>query len=163
MEVGVTVAVCLPTVLTPRKSKLRPSLSLHPANSSYYGALLGVRVNNMHQTESSLVHQTTHSASYRFPLAPFTWGMDVSLSRKWTPESWWRYRHLENPLTTPSSQRSLVDLPQGSEWDSNTRIRRQWRVGILEDFLEEENVENWAEKRVSLGQALYVDHDLYSS
>ena len=89
--------------------------------------------------------------------------MDVSLSRKWTPESWWRYRHLENPLTTPSSQRSLVDLPQGSEWDSNTRIRRQWRVGILEDFLEEENVENWAEKRVSLGQALYVDHDLYSS
>lgn len=86
-EVGVTVAVYLPTVLTPRESKLRPSLSFHPANSSYYSALLGVEVNDMHQIESSLVHQTTHSASYRFPLAPFMWGMDISLSRKWTPES----------------------------------------------------------------------------
>lgn len=87
VAVGVTVAVCLPTALTPRKSMLRPSLSIHPANSSYCSALLGVEVNDIHQIESSLVHQTTHSVFCGFPLAPFMWDMDISVSRKWIPKS----------------------------------------------------------------------------
>lgn len=43
--------------------------------------------------------------------------------------------------------RVACGLPRGSQ--SGTGMGRQWRVSILEDFLEEENGENWAEKRHS--------------
>lgn len=86
MVVGVTVVVYLPKVLTPKKSKLRPSLSHHPANSYYYMLCLGWK-SMICIIDSSLVHQTTHRAPCGFPLTPFMWGTDISTSRKWNPKS----------------------------------------------------------------------------
>lgn len=49
----------------------------------------------------------------------------------------WRYQHLGNPIIAPSSWKSPVGFPQGSDWDPNTQMRRQGEEGILEAFLEE--------------------------
>lgn len=59
----------------------------------------------------------------------------------------WRYQHLGNPIIAPPSWRSPVGFPQGSDWDSNTQMRRQGEGGILEAFLEEKIGDSQAEKR----------------